>query len=168
MPTNNDGTVRQTTPTIWNPSQNSPIKAPEPKFCITCGQPIAPDVRPLTNEMSVYVNSINGSKVALNDTADQLTIQGVLLFKEGSASHVKWVVDTAQKNVPATQSPVTQSQQVSQQVVNVPAKSLLNTISTTPIVPSATTTELAKAQVPQNPVVLSNTPLTELQKAQGV
>ena len=105
----NDGSQRSVTPSTYNPSANSPIKAPEAKFCITCGQPIAPDVRPLTNEMSVYVNSVSGNRVAINGTKDVINIQGVDLFVEGGPAYTKWLADKAAKEaatkVPAPTTP---------------------------------------------------------------
>lgn len=68
--------------TTYNPRDNSPIKMPEATTCITCGQSIAPQVKPLTNTMNRYVNDINGTEVVLNKTEDYIEIQGVQLRRK--------------------------------------------------------------------------------------
>jgi len=82
------GTANQTSSTsVYNPQANSPIPAPKPNFCVTCGQPIAPIVKPLTNEMNVYVNTISGNKVVLNDNRDEIKIQDAPLVRQGSKAY---------------------------------------------------------------------------------
>jgi len=68
-------------PTIYDPQLRSFIKKPETKLCITCGQPLAPDVKPMTNVMNNYLNPISGNTVTIASKEDTLEIQGVLLYR---------------------------------------------------------------------------------------
>lgn len=67
----------------YNPRNSSFIKVPETKCCITCGQPLPSDVKPMTNFMNRYINDINGTEVVLNSNDDYIEIQGVKLRKKG-------------------------------------------------------------------------------------
>ncbi len=83
-------------PETYNPRERTFIKRPEPKVCVTCGQPIAPDVKPLTNHMNRYVNDISGRVVILNSNEQYVNVQGVDLRREdipvGTPVPVKEVV----------------------------------------------------------------------------
>jgi len=66
----------------YNPRERSFIKAPEIKCCVTCGQPIMPEVKPMNNYMNRYVNDISGNVVVLNSNNEYVEIQGVKLRRE--------------------------------------------------------------------------------------
>lgn len=74
--TNMSNTVTSST---YNPRDNSPIKAPEKKICVTCGQPLAPVPNKFTHTMNHYVNDISGLTTVIASEEDYLTIQGVKL-----------------------------------------------------------------------------------------
>ncbi len=56
-------------------------KAPEVKYCITCGQPLAPEVKAITNHMNNYLNPISRKSVGtINSDKPSLVIQGVTVY----------------------------------------------------------------------------------------
>lgn len=65
----------------YNVRERSFIKVPEAKTCITCGQPLAPEVKPMSNHMNKYLNKASGKVVVHNSNEDIITIQGVQLHK---------------------------------------------------------------------------------------
>lgn len=65
----------------YNPRDKSFIKVPEKKVCPTCGHDLAPEVKPLTNEMSEYVNPISGRIMVINSIEPVLEIQGVKVYR---------------------------------------------------------------------------------------
>jgi hypothetical protein len=68
-------------PETYNPQERTFIKKPEQKLCITCGQPIAADIKPLTNHMNKYLNIISGNVVVMNSNENTVTVQGVTLYR---------------------------------------------------------------------------------------
>ena len=66
-------------PETYNVQKRSFIKKPETKFCITCGQPLPSDVKPMTNEMNNYLNPISNRVVCMNSSEDIVEVQGVKL-----------------------------------------------------------------------------------------
>jgi len=68
-------------PETYNPQERTFIKKPEQKVCITCGQPLAADIKPLTNHMNNYLNIISGNVVTINSNENTPVIQGVTLYK---------------------------------------------------------------------------------------
>jgi hypothetical protein len=77
----------------YNARERSFIKKPENKCCVTCGQPLTPEVKPMNNHMSQYINKISGRVLVLNSNEDTFTIDGVTLYKVGTpaASNVQEV-----------------------------------------------------------------------------
>lgn len=69
-------------PEVYNVRDRSFIKKPETQVCITCGQNIAPEVKPMNNHMNRYVNDISGNTVVLNSNEDYVEVQGVKLRRE--------------------------------------------------------------------------------------
>jgi hypothetical protein len=65
----------------YNPQERTFIKTPERKTCITCGQPLAPDVKPLSNHMNHYLNTISGTTVVINSNENTIVVQGVTLYR---------------------------------------------------------------------------------------
>lgn len=76
-------------PETYNPRDRSFIKKPEVKVCVTCGQPIAPDIKPMNNYMNQYVNKISGNMVILNSNDDTIEVQGVILHKVGGKADLE-------------------------------------------------------------------------------
>lgn len=74
----------------YNPRDHSFIRKPEPKCCITCGQPLPSDVKPFTNHMNLYLNIISGKTVGFNSNEETISVQGVTLYR----------VDLDEKNQP--------------------------------------------------------------------
>ncbi len=68
-------------PETYDVQKRSFIKKPETKFCITCGQPLPSDVKPMTNEMNNYLNPISNRVVCMNSSEDIVEVQGVKLYK---------------------------------------------------------------------------------------
>jgi hypothetical protein len=68
-------------PETYDVQKRSFIKKPETKFCITCGQPLPSDVKPMTNEMNNYLNPISNRVVCMNSSEDVVEVQGVKLYK---------------------------------------------------------------------------------------
>jgi len=66
-------------PETYNPRERTFIKKPEVKICVTCGQPIHENVKPLNTKMNVYVNDISGNKVTMMSEAEYIEVQGVRL-----------------------------------------------------------------------------------------
>lgn len=65
----------------YDPQQRTFIKKPEQKICVTCGQPIAADVKPLSNHMNKYLNTISGKVMILNSNENTFVVQGVTIYK---------------------------------------------------------------------------------------
>lgn len=95
----------------YNVQANSPIKKPEQKICVACGQPIATDVKPMNNHMNNYVAIIEGAVPScINSNEDILNIQGVKLYKVGSKAHTDAVAASIKKpvaNITPPAKPVT-------------------------------------------------------------
>jgi len=57
-------------------------KSPEIKHCITYGQPLVPEVKPITNHMNNYLNQITRKSIGvINSDEPVLEIQGVKVYK---------------------------------------------------------------------------------------
>jgi len=68
----------------YNPQERgiNLYKAPEIKHCITCGQPLTPEVKAITNHMNEYLNPITGNSVGVvNSNDNSIVIQGVTVYK---------------------------------------------------------------------------------------
>ncbi len=92
----------------YDPQQRTFIKKPEQKICVTCGQPIAADVKPLSNHMNKYFNVISGKVMILNSNENTFIVQGVTLYKvTGQDSTGKPVSSFAPKApvAPASKTP---------------------------------------------------------------
>ena len=68
-------------PTTYNPQERTFIKRPELKICAACGQPIQPEVKPMNNHMSNYLNKKTGLVVTLNSDEPYFEVQGQVLHK---------------------------------------------------------------------------------------
>ena len=68
-------------PNVYDPQKNTFIKTPEQRICPTCQQPLAPDVKPLTNHMNKYLNTISGKTLIVNNNDNIIEVQGVKLYK---------------------------------------------------------------------------------------
>ena len=67
-------------PETYNPQERTFIRKPEPKVCASCGQPIAPDVTPMTNHMNLYMAE-TGNVMAMNSNENMLEVGGVKVYK---------------------------------------------------------------------------------------
>ena len=66
----------------YNPRERTFIKAPEVKICPTCGNPMMPEVKPMSNHMNNYMNASTGKIYgSINSNEGHLIIQGVTLYK---------------------------------------------------------------------------------------
>jgi hypothetical protein len=92
-------------PETYNPQERTFIRRPEPKVCITCGQPLPSEVKPLTNHMNNYVNDINGRVVTMNSNEPFVEVQGVKLRRSDLPKEVPVVAE--QVNSGATAKPST-------------------------------------------------------------
>jgi hypothetical protein len=68
-------------PETYNPQERTFIKMPQEKRCITCGQLLTPEIKPLTNHMNNYLNIISGNVITINSEANTLEVQGVTLYR---------------------------------------------------------------------------------------
>ena len=69
-------------PETYNPQERSFIKKPEQKVCVACGQPLTPEVKPMSNHMNSYIANIPGAKaVTINSHEQTFVVQGVTLYK---------------------------------------------------------------------------------------
>lgn len=88
---------------VYNPQERTFIRRPEPKKCITCGQEIHEDVKPLKNDMANYIDDRTGKSVIINSDQPYLTIQDVKLRRETTPkeSSVQVSAETKQEPKPA-------------------------------------------------------------------
>jgi hypothetical protein len=96
-------------PETYNVQERSFIKKPEPKICVTCGQPIAPDVKPMNNEMNYYLNPISSRVVTINSNENIIEIQGIPLYKvtgkDANGQHTSKHIPPAKKPEPQAETP---------------------------------------------------------------
>lgn len=93
-------------PETYNPQERTFIRRPEPKVCITCGQPLPSEIKPLTNHMNNYVNDLSGRVVTMNSNEPYIEVQGVRLRREDVT---KEVVKPDEPKTPAAPSPISTS-----------------------------------------------------------
>lgn len=98
---------------IYNPRDNTPIKMPEKKVCPTCGHELAPDVKPITNHMNVYVNDLSGREVVINsdEAYVAITIDGQVVRLR--RSDVKVAPDSSAGSAPNSTAPSNNTASVS-------------------------------------------------------
>lgn len=74
--------IKMQSPSVYNPRDRSPIKAPEHKVCVTCGQPIAPDVQPFATHMNQYVNPVSEIEFTISSDKKDIEVGGVKLIRK--------------------------------------------------------------------------------------
>lgn len=80
--------VKPSSPTTYNPRDNSPIKAPDVEYCITCGQQLPTKVKPMTNEMSQYLNGDDKKGIVVVASVDPtLELKGVTFYRIKGYDH---------------------------------------------------------------------------------
>lgn len=144
----------------YNPRDRSFIKAPEVKTCITCGQVLPSDIKPMTSHMGKYINIISGRAIVMNNNAEVVNVQGVDLYLEGSNAHKAALKKQAEVVTnPATLPPVAppikpvvapQAPQPNKPAVN------LNKPVVAPVAPVPTSVQ----QTPDNVVKMEGTPVS--------
>lgn len=67
-------------PETYNPRDRSFIKAPEIKLCPSCGQPLPPDVKPMTNFMNAYMHPVTRHVNIINSNEEVVNLKGQDFF----------------------------------------------------------------------------------------
>ena len=74
--------IQSSSTSTYDPRANSPIKAPNVEFCITCGQQLPSKVKPMINDMSNYLNGDDRKGVVVVASVEPtLELKGVTFYR---------------------------------------------------------------------------------------
>src|ERR1035441_3848140 len=69
-------------PETFDVQKRTFIQKPEVKICPACGQPITPDVKPMSNHMNSYIaNTENAKPQIVNSNEESIILNGVTVYK---------------------------------------------------------------------------------------